>query len=347
MTDGCGAAICLAAQPSTVFGSPDVMVVRGVSETLAVTGALADAIVAAVRGKTTASAITSAINGSAKRFGTGKIEKPIGRELMHGALLGALDAWHESETDRFIPVESFAAPRRGYLLAGFGGDTRFSARSLADAIKAFLEKKAVTREVFDEMEKAAQRRAFTVAKAANEAMVRVVKQELVRQLAVGADLRDFGKHAAARFESAGWTPASGSHVETIFRTNVLNSYNGGRARQQLQPEVLEVRPFLQWLGVGDGPPRQRPTHQAMHGVVLRASDPFWQRAYPPAGYNCRCRARSLSLRQGASHVQDGARFTRVPDAGFTAGLPALFEGASLPSTTPANDPPPERERAND
>jgi hypothetical protein len=283
MISGCGAAICLAAQPSTVFGSPDVMVVRGVSETLAVTAALAEAIVAAVRGKTTASAITSAINGSAKRFGTGKIEKPIGRELMHGALLGALDAWHESETDRFVPVESFAAPRRGYLLAGFGGDTRFSARPLADAIKAFLEKKAVTREVFDEMEKAAQRRAFTVAKAANEAMVRVVKQELVRQLAAGADLADFGKHAAARFESAGWTPANPSHVETVFRTNVIGAYSSGRVRQMTQPEVLDLRPFWQSMPIGDGPPRQRKTHREF---VLRATDPFWQTAAPPYGYNC-------------------------------------------------------------
>jgi hypothetical protein len=345
MIYGCGAAICLAAQPSTVFGSPDVMVVRGVSETLAVTGALADAIVAAVRGESTAKGITSAINGSAKRFGTGKIEKPVRRELLHAALLGALDAWHEAETDRFIPVESFAAPRSGYLLAGSGRDTRFAARPLDDAIKAFLAKEPVTRDVFDQMEKAAQRRAFTVAKAANEAMVRVVKQELVRQLAVGADLRDFGKHAAARFESAGWTPANPSHVETVFRTNVIGAYSGGRIRQMTQPEVLNVRPFWESMPVGDGPPRQRKTHR---NFVLRASDPFWQTAAPPYGYNCRCRLRSLSLKQGAGRVQEGTSIHGLPDEGFTSGTAALFAGEAQPDrTAPANDAPPSQRPAND
>lgn len=281
MTSGCGAAICLAAQPSTVFGSPDVMVRRGVEDTLSVTGALADAIVKAVTGETSARAITSAINGAAKRFGTGRIARPIERELMHGALLGALDAWHESETDRFVPVESFAGRPPAVVLLGPGA--QFAHRPLAEAIKSFLSKKAVTRDVFDAMEKTAQRRAFTVAGAANDEMVRTVKRELLRQVAVGADLAEFGKHAAARFESAGWTPVNSSHVETVFRTNVLGAYNGGRIRQMTQPAVLELRPFWESVPVGDGPPRQRKTHR---NFVLRAADPFWLTASPPYGYNC-------------------------------------------------------------
>jgi len=342
MIGGCGAAICFAAQPSTIFGSPDVMVQRGVEDTLSVTGSLADAIVKAVSGKSSARDIKSAIDGAAKRFGTGRIEKPIGRELLHGALLGALDAWYESETDTAVAVESFAARHPGVLLVK--RDTKFAARPLDDAIKAFIEKKAVTREIFDEMEKTAQRRAFTVAKAANEAMVRVVKQELIRQLAVGADLSEFGKHAAARFESAGWTPTNPSHVETVFRTNVIGAYSSGRARQMTQPEVLATRPFWESLPVGDGPPRQRRTHR---NFVLRANDPFWLIAYTPYGYNCRCRVRSLSVKQGAGRVQSGSSISGLPDFGFASGIGSLFEGGALPSMEPANDPPPERERAND
>jgi len=333
--------ICLAAQPRTVNGSPDALIVRGVEDTLSVTGALADAIVRAVSGKTTAAGIQSAIDAAAKRFGTAKLAAPIERELLHGAMLGALDAHYESETDRVVPVESFRSQRAAFALGIT--DARFAARPLAEAIRKFLEKDAVTRDVFDEMTDAAKRRAFTVAGAANQEMVRTVKRELLRQIAVGADLADFGKHAAARFESAGWMPANGSHLETVFRSNVLNAYGSGRANQMLQPEVLARRPMWQWLGVQDGPPRQRPTHAAMHGVVLLASDPFWQRCYPPAGFNCRCRCRSLSIKQGASMVQDGSRFTQVPDAGFASGLGQLLASPSVP----ANDPPPERERAND
>ena len=341
----CGAAICLAAQPRTVNGSPDTLIVRGVEDTLSVTGALADVIVKAVSGETTAAAIKSAIDGAAKRFGTGKLVKPIERELLHGALLGALDAWYESETDKAVPVESFGA-ERGAILLGLT-DTKFAARPIQEAIKAFLSKKAVTRDVFDAMEKTAQRRAFTVANAANEEMVRTVKRELARQLAVGADLADFGKHAAKRFESAGWTPANPSHVETVFRTNILGAYNGGRVRQMTQPAVLDARPFWQILTVNDGPPRQRPTHQRAHGIVLRAADPFWLTAHPPFGYACRCRTRSLSIRQGAPLVREGTSIHGLPDHGFASGIGSLFEGASVPSTKPANDPAPEHEAAND
>lgn len=326
-----------AAQPDSVFGSPQTMVERGVDDTLDATGALADALVKAVSGKGSAKAIEGAINAAARRFGTSKLEKPIRRELLQGSMLGALDAWFEVQTDRQVAVETFAQMHSAErALAGGIHDTHFSERPLQDAIKKFLEKKPVTRDVFDQMEKAAQRRAFTVANAANEAMVKTIKRELIRQVAVGADLREFGKHAAERFEAAGWTPANPSHVETVFRTNVLGAYNGGRARQMLQPEVVNLRPFWESLGVGDG--RQRDKHKRLNNVVLRASDPFWLEAYPPYGYACRCRTRSLSLKQGAGRVQEGKGFLRfVPDEGFTSGLSTVFEGEEVPSRKPAND----------
>lgn len=325
--------VCLAAQPRSVHGSPDTLITRGVDATLVVTEQLAEAIVRAVAGKTNARAIEVAINGAAKRFGTSKLAAPIERELLHGALLGALDSSHEAETGSPVKIETFRT-LHGTLLAS---DTGFAGRPIKEAIAAFLKKKAVTRDVFDQMEKEAQRRAFTVAGMANDAMVSTVKRELIRQVAVGADLREFGKNAAKRFEAAGWVPINPSRVETIFRTNTLNSYNAGRARQMLQPDVLAVRPFIQILGAGDGPPRQRPTHAAVHGVVLRASDPFWTNACPPFGYNCRCRIRSLSVKQGAPLVREGTSIHGLPDPGFTSGMSTLFEPGLGPSI-PANDP---------
>ncbi len=322
--------ICFAAQPKSVHGTPDALVERGVDATLSVTEQLAEAIVRAVSGKSSAKAIESAIKGAAKRFGTGKLATPIERELLHGAMLGALDSAHEVETGHAVKVETFAALHSVLLAA----DTGFAGRPIKEAINAFLKKKAVTREVFDAMEKEAQRRAFTVAGMASDAMVATVKRELIRQVAVGADLREFGKNAAKRFEAAGWVPANPSHVETVFRTNVMGAYSGGRVRQMTQPEVLAVRPYWQSLSVGDGPPRQRPTHRTF---VLLASDPFWQDACCPYGYNCRCRLRSLSVKQGAPMVQSGSSIRGLPDPGFTSGIGSLFEGP-LPAGLPANDP---------
>jgi hypothetical protein len=361
--------VCLAAQPRSVHGSPDTLVTRGVDATLAVTAQLAEAIVRAVSGKSSAKAIEAAIESTAKGFGTRKLAAPIERELLHGALLGAADSWFETKTGSPVKVETFATLHgaTGKLLEDIhrmvlsdrtflASDTGFAGRPIKEAINAFLKKKAVTRDVFDAMEKEAQRRAFTVAGMANDAMVSTVKRELIRQVAVGADLREFGKNAAKRFEAAGWTPANPSHVETVFRTNVMGAYSGGRVRQMTQPEVLAVRPYWQSLSVGDGPPRQRPTHRTF---VLLASDPFWQEASPPYGYNCRCRLRSLSVKQGAPMVQSGSSIHGLPDPGFTSGVASLFEAGPEPSReppandtggpaqAPANDPPPRQRPAND
>jgi hypothetical protein len=335
--------ICAAAQPRSVNGTPDTLIVRGVEATLEATGELAAAFVRAVSGKSSAKAIEAAINGVGRSFSKEKIARPVRRELLHGAMLGALDSRFEGETGNAVKPESFSQLHRPRLLAGPFHDTRFADRPMREAIDSFLKKKTVTRDVFDAMEKDAQRRSFTVARAASEEMVKTVKRELLRQLAVGADLRDFGKHAAARFEAAGWVPANPSHVETIFRTNVMGSYSGGRIRQMTQPAVLAVRPYWQSLPVGDGPPRQRPTHILF---TLRASDPFWQTACCPYGYNCRCRLRSLSVRQGAASVREGSSIRGLPDPGFASGIGSLLS-VDLPDREPANDPPPEQEPAND
>lgn len=324
---GLGDHVCLAVQPSSVYGTPETLIERGVDETATETAALAAAIVDAVSGKSDARSIKAAIDAAAKRFDDSRIAAPVERELLHGQMLGAMDADFEAATDSAVEVESFTALHEAAIaLADPSRDTSFAARPLQEAIRSFLQREVVTDDVFEEMEAAAKRRAFTVARMANEEMVRTVKRELIRQLAVGADLRDFGRHAAERFKSAGWMPASPTHVETIFRTNTLGAYNGGRVRQMSQPEVLESRPFWQVLTVNDGPPRQRATHRAMHGVVLRAKDPFWQEATPPWGYNCRCRIRSLSVKQGAPHVQEGKgpRFSALPDPGFASGGGRLF-----------------------
>jgi SPP1 gp7 family putative phage head morphogenesis protein len=325
-----GEHITLAKQPSTVFGSPETIVEHGITHGARATGDFAAFLVEAVTGKSTARGIRAAIDAAAKRYGYDEIAETVEPELLHGCMLGALDADFEMEENTTIEVESFAAlhamilARKGFELVDPVRDTSFASRPMEQAINEFLKREVVTEAEFASMEAAAKRRAFTVARMANKEMVRTVKRELVRQLAVGADLREFGKHAAARFQSAGWTPANPSHVETIFRTNVMNAYSGGRVRQMSQPEVLEARPFWQILTVNDGPPRQRKEHRAVHGVVLRANDPFWRKAMAPFGYNCRCRVRSLSIKQGAPKVMEGTSIRDLPDAGFASGIDTLL-----------------------
>lgn len=324
---GTPASVLLAAQPATVYGSPDDLVQRGTRGFAPESLALGEDIAKRCEGKTTHKAIRRAIVAAGKAWDRKRFAAPVEAELLQGLMLGALDADFEmTENEKVVP-ETFTALHAALLLKddpGKATDPAFSKRPQIDAGKAFIEKEVVTRDVFDRMASAAQRRSFTVANAATNEIVRVVKRELVRQVALGADLRDFGRAALRRMSDAGWTPKNPSHVETVFRTNVMGAYNSGRHRQMTQPAVLEARPYWQVLGVGDGPPRERKNHAAVNNKVFSATDPGWKRKYPPFGYNCRHRVRSLSKKQGeAIGISKWSDYPDLPDAGFTSGVPSL------------------------
>lgn len=323
-------------QQTTAFGSPDDLVERGTAAFAAETYAFGLSIAERCEGKTTKKAIESAINAATKAWKRTRFADVISGELEHGQWLGALDANYEAVHGHAVKVETFRDLWASILLAqddvGADPDPAFAKRPQLDAGAAFIERDVVTRDVFEQMEVSAQRRAFTVAGAATNDIARAVKRELVRQVALGADLRDFKKHALQRLESAGWTPVNASHAETVLRTNVMGAYNAGRFRQMTQPRVLAARPYWQVLGVGDD--RQRKTHHDIQNKVLRADDPFWRSAYPPFGYNCRCRVRSLSKAQGESiGVSSGSTYSdELPDDGFASGISGLV------SSTPVISP---------
>jgi SPP1 gp7 family putative phage head morphogenesis protein len=151
-------------------------------------------------------------------------------------------------------------------------------------------------------------------------MLRTVHDELGKAIEEGTDLREFSRRLSERFDSAGWTQLNPSHVETVFRTGVMGAYNDGRKAQMSTPVMLKMRPYWQWLGVDDA--RTRPTHKAAIGKVLPATDPFFDRAGPPAGFNCRCRLVSRSARdlERLGLVPTiGAQLRGLPDEGWDAG----------------------------
>lgn len=76
----------------------------------------------------------------------------------------------------------------------------------------------------------------------------------------------------------------------------------GRAKAQY---ALEGEIYLRYIALQDG--LTRPSHLRMHGITLHRDDPFWERNYPPNGWNCRCVVRAYSKdeceRQGFSISQ--------------------------------------------
>ena len=231
-------------------------------------------------------------------------------------MLGMLDARWERETGKTI------APAR------FGADgARFVHKPFEQALAEFLKLDIVPKDTFERLSRSAKKRAFTVARMASMNMLKATHRELARLLREQTSLREFQRFALEQLESSGWSPASPSHVETIYRTNLVNAHASGRFVEMSQPEVRKALAYWQIQTVNDGPPRQRDAHRDVHGWVLRADDPAWSRIYPPFGFNCRCRVVARSERwvtgRGVA-VRRGSEIQGLPDRGFASGTGALI-----------------------
>ena len=103
----------------------------------------------------------------------------------------------------------------------------------------------------------------------------------------------------------------------IFVTNIFGMAVG--------TSVLAAFPVWEFRALRPTKPADRQTHFAANGKMLMANDPFWKSAYPPYGYNCRCRVVARG-RKSISQVIPGTLISGLPDPGFSSGRPALALG---------------------
>lgn len=163
-------------------------------------------------------------------------------------------------------------------------------------------------------------RMFTVSGLANIGEIEHVNQLFQKALQSGGSLAEFKKSMA----EAGYKLPPG-RVETIYRTNAQTAYNQGRLEQDL--DGAKFHPYLVYDAIDDS--RTRSEHRALDGLVfdIERDRERWERIYPPNGYNCRCRMRSVTARE-ARRVRketpvddiDAVLSANQPDKGF-GGLP--------------------------
>lgn len=318
MSEPCAHGVALddARQPATEHGTPDDLIDRGISEGRRAVIKMAEHLAEAVRGKAQPGEIFSAVEGARRKLDVHPLARSTERRMVQALALGALDASLLDEV-KAASADGTPPPK-----------TPFSKSPYDSALRLFRGKNVIRKSAFAQLEARAKQRAFTVAGLAADDMVATVHDELVKQVAKGADLREFSTVVKDRLKESGWVPRAevlgngqtamnAWHTDNVFRTNVLGAYNAGRAAQMSEPEVVRRRPVWQIRGVGDGTTRKN--HLEAHGKKLLASDPFWQRAYPPFGFSCRCRCVSLSG-DHVNDVVDGSTITYLPDEGFTSGM---------------------------
>lgn len=311
-------------QPETKNGSPETLLSKAITEVRPIVRRMVSQFVTATAGLDTVPEIFGALSRARTEMDVRPVARALERRMVQAVALGALDGADDT---------GFGAQPTKMVHAASSFPGNFAQMPFADALKVFREKNVLPRHLFDRLEAKAKLRAFTVSGKLADDMLAAVHTELVAQVADGADLRAFSGAIEKRMGEAGFLPTmqtlgngqavlSASHVETVFRTNVLGAMGSGRAKQMSQPNVVKARPIWEIRGVDDG--HTRKTHADAHGKMLLASDPFWQHAYPPFGFNCRCRviARPATFME---QVVSGSTLGYLPDPDFASGINSLLD----------------------
>ena len=187
----------------------------------------------------------------------------------------------------------------------------------SDALKWFLEKVPVVKEVWDSMSQEARRKAFTAAGVAHADILTQVHTAIAKALKDGTALAQFKKDVRAKLLSAWGEQVANPawRIETIFRTNVQSAYASGRWKQLNHPTIRKVRPYLVFDAVMDN--RVSSVCEKLDGTVLPTEE--WEKRglCPPLHFNCRSALRSLRKSQAEKQEKFGQDPPEVqPDAGF-------------------------------
>ena len=178
------------------------------------------------------------------------------------------------------------------------------------AIK-YLESKGyqITYDWYD-MLRSSHSRAFTVAKATSEDVLKAIRSELEKALRQGLTFEQFKANLQPRLVEMGWwgkapvldaatgelttaTLGTMSRLRTIFQTNMATAYSA--ARYQRIEDNKQARPYLMYVAVMDG--RTRPEHAELDNRVFHVDDPIWNTIQPPNGWGCRCSTIALTAEE--------------------------------------------------
>ncbi len=210
----------------------------------------------------------------------------------------------------------------------------------AEAVEYFRRKGFLISDDWREVSEQTHAKAFTVSRMARFDLLADTRRIVDRTVAEGRTIERAAAELEAELRKSGWwggqtiTDKQGNkrtvllgtphRIRTILRTNIASAYSAGRYKRQR--ETIDARPYWQYIAVLDGATRLR--HRELHGKVFRANDPVWDTIYPPNGFRCRCRVRSLSERQakarGLEVSSDAAGFTPDPGWASNPGKHALW-----------------------
>ena len=176
----------------------------------------------------------------------------------------------------------------------------FEPRPATEAGRRFAKKAALTSDVFDRLSNEAKQHAFRIAKVNNARLIQRARDIVHRAIRDGASFRDVRRQLVELFDTEGLARPALSRLRFTFQQNAMQAYNDARRDTLDEAGIIKAFPYRQYLTVGNGRPgvnNVRPSHAALHGLIFKADDPFWDAHTPPWDYGCRCTFRALTTGQ--------------------------------------------------
>lgn len=154
-----------------------------------------------------------------------------------------------------------------------------------EAVEAFAARRVVTREEADTLEGYARERVWWISGVVQMDVVNDAHASLLKALDEGVSFDDWKKEIGPKLEAA-WGRPDGHRLVTVYRNATHFAYAAGRERQMMDPDVLELRPYHEFVAVEDL--SECEICAACDGVIRLALDPWWNTHSPLMHHACRC-----------------------------------------------------------
>lgn len=158
---------------------------------------------------------------------------------------------------------------------------------------------------YDEIKFEAHQRAFTIAKITQIDLLSDIQTSLENAFVEGQSFEKWKKELKPTLQKHGWLGkvvvqkpntkeqkeifVGASRLKKIFYTNARTAYAQSEARAGYK---LPLSEYIRYVAILDN--RTRHTHAQMHGKIAHRKDKFWEKNYPPNGWNCRCAVEFIS-----------------------------------------------------
>lgn len=175
----------------------------------------------------------------------------------------------------------------------------FTPRTAAGAAEQLARKAALTGAGFDALSADAKQHAFTIAGLHKVSLVQRARNLVHNGIKDGLGWDEIQRLLLDIFDTADIPRPALFRLRLAFAMQSQRAYHDARRAVLDEPDMLRVFPYRQYLTVGNGTPGVRgvrATHAALHGLVFKSDDPFWDSHTPPWGFNCRCFFRALTRR---------------------------------------------------